>query len=238
MMKKSLKQLLNDAAEKYETTAFIHSDPIQFPHRYSCKEDIEVSAFVSAWMAYGSRKVFLKILDVLHSEMDKYGGPYKYIMDGGFLLHNNVSNDTLYRFYKWSDYIHLAGRIQDVLKANGTLESESVELRRLFSGINGIPLENSTSANKRLNMFLRWMVRVGSPVDFGLWSSISPSNLIIPLDTHVYQEALRLCLTNRKCADIKTATEITDHLKEIWPDDPVRGDFALYGIGINKPIIP
>ncbi|MBQ5573898.1 MAG: TIGR02757 family protein [Bacteroidaceae bacterium] len=237
-MKNSLRQLLNDAATQYETAEFIGADPIQFPHRYSSREDIEVSAFISAWMAYGSRKVFLNILDNLHKTMDSSGGPYSFIIDKGYYSLKNGENNTLYRFYKWSDFISLAERIRKVLLSNGTLEADDMELRKMFNGINGIPLVCSTSANKRLHMFLRWMVRVGSPVDFGLWDSLSPSELIIPLDTHVYQESVKLGLTSRKCADIKTASEITDHLKEIWPDDPVRGDFALYGIGINKPIIP
>jgi uncharacterized protein (TIGR02757 family) len=189
-------------------------------------------------MAYGSRKVFLNILDNLHTTMDSSGGPYSFIIDKGYYSLKNGENNTLYRFYKWSDFISLAERIREVLLSNGTLEADDMELRKMFNGINGIPLVCSTSANKRLHMFLRWMVRVGSPVDFGLWDSLSPSELIIPLDTHVYQESVKLGLTSRKCADIKTASEITDHLKEIWPDDPVRGDFALYGIGINKPIIP
>lgn len=234
-MKKSLIQLLNDAATKYETESFIQTDPIQFPHRYTLREDIEVSAFISAWMAYGSRKVFLKILDSLHSEMESNGGPFSYIMNGCYEKTGSNHSDTLYRFYKWSDFYSLSERLRTLYDKKGTLECDNVELRSSFAGINGIPLVSSTSANKRLHMFLRWMVRVGSPVDFGLWHSVHPSQLIIPLDTHVYRESVRLGLTTRKCADIKTATEITDRMKEIWPDDPVRGDFALYGIGINKP---
>lgn len=233
-MKKDLKILLNDAAVKYETATFIETDPIQFPHRYCSREDVEVSAFIAAWMAYGSRKVFLKILDSMHSVMDMYGGPFSYIMNGHFSDFESKAGETLYRFYKWQDFISLAERMRYIYEKSGTIEMDDLQLRKAFSGVNGIPVETSNSANKRLHMFLRWMVRVGSPVDFGLWNCISPAELIIPLDTHVYQEAIGLGLTGRKCADIKTATEITDQLKEIWPDDPVRGDFALYGIGINK----
>mgnify|MGYP003316733159 CR=1 FL=1 len=102
-----------------------------------------------------------------------------------------------------------------------------------FDGTNGIPVPGSPSANKRLYMLLRWMVRKNSPVDFGIWNNILPDQLIIPLDTHVYQTAVKLGITNRRSADLKTATEITSAMAEIWPDDPARGDFALYGIGIN-----
>lgn len=99
-MKKDLKILLNDAAVKYETATFIETDPIQFPHRYCSREDVEVSAFIAAWMAYGSRKVFLKILDSMHSVMDMYGGPFSYIMNGHFSDFESKAGETLYRFYK------------------------------------------------------------------------------------------------------------------------------------------
>ena len=180
-MKNSLKQLLNDAATQYETAEFIGTDPIQFPHRYSSRKDIEVSAFISAWMAYGSRKVFLNILDHLHKTMDSLGGPYSFIIDKGYSSLIDSENNTLYRFYKWSDFLSLTERIREVLLSNGTLEADDMELRKMFNGINGIPLVCSTSANKRLHMFLRWMVRRG-PVDLGIWNFIKASELLIPLD--------------------------------------------------------
>ncbi len=121
-----------------------------------------------------------------------------------------------------------------VFMEEGTLEGSVDKLCKQFIGINGIPIPGSKSANKRINMFLRWMVRKNSVVDFGLWNTINQKDLVIPLDTHVYQEALKLGLTTRNSADIKTAIEITSAMKEIWPYDPVRGDFALYGMGINR----
>lgn len=101
-----------------------------------------------------------------------------------------------------------------------------------FHGIKGFPKSNF-SACKRLNMLLRWMSRKNSPVDLGLWD-IKPSKLIIPLDTHVHRIALDLGLTKRKQADMKTALEITDAMREIWPEDPAKGDFALFGYGVNN----
>jgi uncharacterized protein (TIGR02757 family) len=229
-----LKKRLIDAAERFEQPEFINSDPINLPHRYSERKDIEVSAMISAWMAYGSRTVFLEKLNRLHNVMDYYGGPYQYIDSKSYLLEKRCDNDCLYRFYKWYDYYQLCDRINKVLIEEGTLEGTVDQLCKKFFGINGIPIPGSKSANKRINMFLRWMVRKNSLVDFGLCESIDPKDLVIPLDTHVYQEALKFGLTTRRSADLKTAIEITSAMKDIWPDDPVRGDFALYGLGINE----
>ena len=151
-----------------------------------------------------------------------------------------ISNDgCLYRFYKWSDYTALCQRLADVYSRMDSLENlfvpgEPLEmgvlnLCREFEGVNGIPVPGSTSANKRLYMFLRWMVRKGSPVDFGIWSRVTPAQLLVPVDTHVYATAKALGLTSRSSADLKTSAEITGQMARIWPDDPARGDFALYG---------
>ncbi len=231
--------MLLEAAAANECTEFIGSDPVQFPHRYTERGDIEASAFISAWMAYGSRKVFLQILDRLHATMDAVGGPYRFITNHAYRQLENNAQSCLYRFYKWEDFIVLCERMAEVYAEKRSLEAffipgQSLDsgvfaLCKAFEGVNGIPVPGSPSANKRFYMFLRWMVRPGSPVDFGIWKNISPSQLIVPLDTHVYQIALRLGLTSRKSADLKTAAEITAAMAEIWPDDPSRGDFALYG---------
>jgi uncharacterized protein (TIGR02757 family) len=230
-------QELVRSAERCECAAFIDGDPIQFPHRYSDRRDIEVSAFISAWMAYGSRKVFLGVLERLHSMMDAAGGPYRYIVSGAWK--RAVCEQCLYRFYKWTDYGMLCERLSDIYSRMDSLEylfspDEALEkgvfrLCSEFEGVNGIPVPGSTSANKRLYMFLRWMVRKGSAVDFGIWTRISPAQLLIPVDTHVYATAKALGLTCRSSADLKTSIEITGQMAQIWPDDPARGDFALYG---------
>lgn len=230
-------QELVRTAERCECAAFINGDPIQFPHRYSDRRDIEVSGFISAWMAYGSRKVFLGVLERLHSMMDAAGGPYRYIVSRAW---KSVSGEQcLYRFYKWTDFMMLCERLSDIylrmdsleylFNSDETLEKGVFRLCREFEGVNGIPVPGSTSANKRLYMFLRWMVRKGSPVDLGIWTQISPSQLLIPVDTHVYTVAKALGLTSRSSADLKASVEITGQMGQIWPDDPARGDFALYG---------
>lgn len=243
-MTDKLRKELIAAADRYETADFILTDPIQFPHRYTDRMDIEVSAFISAWMAYGSRKVFLKILDSLHSSMNASGGPYKYITSGAFRQENCNPDACLYRFYKHSDWMALCERLhklytqfssmEEMFDSDAPLSADILTLCTFFDGINGIPVPGSPSANKRLYMFLRWMVRIGSPVDFGIWTRITPDKLIIPLDTHVYQVAASLGITSRRNADLKTAIEITEAMSSIWPDDPARGDFALYGTGIAE----
>lgn len=228
---------LRTAADRYECRSFIEGDPIRFPHRYTNAQDIEVSAFVSAWMAYGSRKVFLGVLEKLHRMMDAAGGPYRFIISESWRY---LSDDgCLYRFYKWADFSMLCQRLADVYSRMESLENlfipgEPLEngvlnLCREFEGVNGIPVPGSTSANKRLYMFLRWMVRKGSPVDFGIWTRVTPDQLLVPVDTHVYATAKALGLTLRNSADLKTSVEITGQMAQIWPDDPARGDFALYG---------
>ena len=236
MIQETKEQLIR-WADKCECAAFIEGDPVQFPHRYDSDRDIEVSAFISAWMAYGSRKVFLGVLDRLHSMMDAAGGPYLYVFTGAWRCLD--ADCCLYRFYKWTDFSMLCSRMADVYSRMESLENlfmpgEPLEkgvlnMCREFEGVNGIPVPGSSSANKRLYMFLRWMVRKGSPVDFGIWTRVSPAQLLVPVDTHVYATAKALGLTSRSSADLKTSIEITGQMAQIWPDDPARGDFALNG---------
>lgn len=237
MVTDSIAERLIKAADKFECPDFIEGDPVRFPHRYGDRHDIEISAFISAWMAYGSRKVFLGVLERLHGIMDAAGGPYRFIVSGSWRY---ISNDgCLYRFYKWSDFTSLCRRLADVYSRMDSLENLFVQdeplekgvlnLCREFEGVNGIPVSGSTSANKRLYMFLRWMVRKGSEVDFGIWNRVTPAQLLVPVDTHVYATAKALGLTSRSSADLKTSVEITGQMAKIWPDDPARGDFALYG---------
>ena len=236
-MTQEIIQKLKIAADRYECARFIEGDPVQFPHQYNNPMDIEVSAFISAWMAYGSRKVFLGVLDRLHSIMDSAGGPYKFLVSETWRYLSNEG--CLYRFYRWADFSMLCERIAHVYSKYGSLEylfvpgeplkNGVIRLCQEFKGINGIPVPGSTSANKRLYMFLRWMVRKDSPVDFGLWARVIPAQLLVPVDTHVYAVAKSLGLTSRCTADLKTSIEITGQMAQIWPDDPARGDFALYG---------
>lgn len=237
-----LKELLIRLADRYETEEFIRVDPIQFPHevakRGGGRRDIEISAILSSWLAYGNRKQFCNRLETLHHLMGYK--PFEYLYSQSWRIFKDC-NETMYRFFTYHDfytlfdnlriyYLHIykGFTIGEILRQSNDPLNKLIDM---FDNIKGFPI-NDKSACKRLNMLLRWMARKDSPVDLGLWN-IDPSKLIIPVDTHVHRMALDLGLTKRRQADMKTALEITDAMREIWPEDPAKGDFALFGYGIN-----
>lgn len=241
----TLKENLKRWAEQYETADFINADPVQIPHRYDSRVNIEISAFVTAWIAWGNRKQIIKKADFIDREIFK-GEPYHYIIGNTVKRGNRPeweqykgSTDCLYRTFTFGDFHDLCERLCDVYTVYGNMETAIkntqngekpiATLQSLFGSVNGIPDFETQSACKRLCLFLRWMCRKGSPVDFGLWDVCDPRNLIIPLDTHVHKQAIRLGLTTRRTPDLRTAIEITDRFAEIFPDDPTKGDFALFG---------
>ena len=233
-------QQLRDWAAEYNRDKFIHSDPVQFPHRYSEAKDIEISAFLTAWISYGNRKCIITKAE----ELDRMFGPSPL----HFILNNKYSNyqnnyNSFYRFFKYHDLYEICERMHYCYQKFGSLESALKStpgqtlvqrIQNLFININGIPKPEGNSACKRICMFLRWMIRQDKTVDFGIWESFSPSELIVPLDTHVHQIAKKCGITQRSTPDIKTAMEITDFMKQIFPEDPCLGDFALFGYGINN----
>lgn len=254
-----LKEQLRYLADKYETKDFIEDDPIQFPRIYcidtDCagrimddKRNVEISGFITAWLSYGNRTQIIKTVEKLHTLMG--WKPYDYLMSQEWRkLEDN--EERLYRFYTYDDYARLLERLykiykqqtdleeailNDKYKSNGYwLETKYIsKLQILFAGIKGIPEYEGNSACKRLAMFLRWMIRRDSPVDMGIWERCQPEKLIIPLDTHVHQQALKMGITKRKSADMRTAKEITGYFNDIFPGDPAKGDFALFGYGVNN----
>lgn len=245
-MNEQLKEQLRGWAKKYNTVAFIQDDPVQFPHRYKEKRDIEVSAFLTAWISYGRRELILRKAGELHSRMDP--SPYRWIMSEGYnRLPETVAEagqrDTFYRFYTYTDLRQLCARLKEIYETYDSLEdaldvghpTPIANIQHLFAGIQGIPVLTGTSACKRLAMFLRWMVRKDGIVDLGIWETwIQSHQLIIPLDTHVHQLSLQLRLTTQKAGTLRTALEITEALKKVFPDDPCLGDFALFGYDINR----
>lgn len=238
-------------AEQYETAEFIQSDPVQIPHRYDSRVNIEISAFVTAWIAWGSRKQIIQKADFIDREIFK-GAPYHYIVGTDTQgtapewKQYKGSKENFYRTFTYADFHDLCARLHHVytnwesieaaIKYSHEINGEpSLQtLFSLFGSVKGIPDGTTQTACKRLCMFLRWMCRKGSPVDFGLWDVCDPRNLIIPLDTHVHKQALRLGLVKRRTPDLQTAIEITDRFAEIFPDDPTKGDFALFGYGVNN----
>ena len=237
-----LKELLIRLADRYETEEFIKDDPIRFPHEVAKRggsvKDIEISAILSSWLAYGNRKQFCSVLQVLHELMGYK--PYEYLNSHSWRIFKDCDRN-MYRFYTYHDldmlfdnlrsyYLHIykGFTIGEIVECSNDPLQELIDM---FDDIKGFP-KDKKSACKRLNMLLRWMARQDSPVDLGLWN-IDPSKLIIPVDTHVHRMALDLGLTKRRQADMKTALEITDAMREIWPEDPAKGDFALFGYGVN-----
>lgn len=242
---------LDKLVEKYENKTFIESDPIQIPHRYKNKEDIEIVGFISALFAYGSRKVFIPKLDELFSKMGKK--PLEYIKNGEF---SNLINFN-YRFAKENDVIEILKILSKLYNSNETIQTlfrygyeQKSDIKGMLQVVTDYFYLNSTDnvgegfyfmlanpknngAMKRLNMFLRWLVRK-PPVDFGLWDFIPTSELLIPLDTHVAKISREMNLLTRKSNDFKAVLELTDKLKQFDANDPTKYDFAIYAKGINE----
>lgn len=247
----TLNENLKRWAEQYETAEFVKNDPVQIPRRYDSRVNIEISAFVTAWIAWGNRKQIIKKADFNDREIF-HGAPYHYIVGTDTQgaapewRQYKDSPESFYRTFTFADFHDLCARLYDVYTSAESMEAAIKKthetngetalstLQSLFGSVNGIPDFETQSACKRLCLFLRWMCRKGSPVDFGLWTVCEPRNLIMPLDTHVHKQAIRLGLTTRRTPDLRTAIEITDRFAEIFPDDPTKGDFALFGYGVNK----
>lgn len=253
-MQQTLKNTLMQLAAEYENKDFIVGDPSWFMHQVEGAANKETLAFVAASLSYGSRKQFLpKIQALLDCSNGKVQSFYDWVKTGTFKADiPDDQNRCFYRLYTYATMHKMLCALQEMLLSYGTIKqyvkthsnteimtcSEAVEvIVRYFSerGIEGIIPKNTKSSCKRICMFLRWMVRDASPVDIGLWSDIiDKRTLIIPMDTHVLQEANRLGLMSSKVASMSSAIKLTARLREVFPDDPLKGDFALFGVGIAK----
>ena len=153
--------------------------------------------------------------------------PYDYVMNGEY----RDEDASLHRTIKWSEFAAICGRLRDIYQTRGSLEGMTdTDIRCMIFG----QKEDRKAPNKKISMMRRWMVRDDGKVDLGVWKSSSKRDLILPLDVHVYTQASALGLTSRKQKDIVTAQEITEAFKEIWPDDPCLGDYALFGYGVTR----
>lgn len=229
----SASDFLRRYAAQYHHSDFISSDPVQFPHRYHAKADIEISGFLTAFLSFGARPQILKAAERLDVIMNRR--PLQYVLSekwktdfcGEASFYRTVSKNKMAQLFYWLHTIYNSYEsMEDALlcEANGT---PMQRLCRLFGVSDKAP-------QKKLNMFLRWMVRRDSEVDFGIWTHFSPCDLIIPLDTHVSEMAFRLELTKSKSYTLNNAKAITKALEEVFPGDPCLGDFALFGYGINR----
>lgn len=248
-----LKTLLDAAVAQYNQAAFIDSDPIGIPHRFSKLQDREIMGFWTAMLAWGQRKTIIKNANLLAKLMD--GAPYDFIQnheesDRARLLqfkHRTFqSTDTLYfleffqRYYQQHTSLETAFS-RHLQPGDETVEKALVGFHRDFFDHPFAPdrtrkhvaTPERGSTCKRLNMFLRWMVRQdGCGVDFGLWTNMRASQLLIPLDVHVDRVARRLGLLQRKQTDWLAVLELTAALRQFDETDPVKYDFALFGLGV------
>lgn len=250
-----IKGFLDEKVELYNQPGFITNDPISIPHRFSKKQDIEISGFFAAILAWGQRKTIINKCLELFEKMDN--APYEFLMNHEeddlkpFLSfkHRTFNDvDTLYFihfltwFYKKYDSLEQAF----LLGQNGEIDAMESILSRFHEFFFSLPDAPSRTrkhiatparkaACKRITMYLRWMVRKDSKgVDFGIWDQIKPAQLICPCDLHVDRVARKLGLITRKQTDWLTALELTEQLRTFDPRDPVKYDFALFGLGIEE----
>ncbi|MDD5811379.1 MAG: TIGR02757 family protein [Treponema sp.] len=249
----SQKEKLIRLADKYETKDFLKEDPSQFLYYYNTPQDIELCSFIAALLSFGSRKQFIPKIQYIMSLADNCGGIYNWLLTHAFENEFKVSNNKkFYRFYSYRDFYYLFSKLSDIIQIeksfgiflhgkyveelnNGNSEINLIDIiSDYFSSCSIVP-STKTSAKKRLCMFLRWMVRPGSPVDIGLWTWYSPDALLIPLDVHVLEEAKKLKLIPPNAGGTrKTCEEITKIARTIFVNDPCKLDFALFGLGVDK----
>lgn len=257
MYHRALKALLDDRYDRYNCRAFIDTDPIQVPHRFDRAEDIEIAAFLTAMLAWGNRRAIIASASRLVDLME--GEPHRFVTTAG--------EDELGRFAGFVHRTFNGIDCVCVLRSLGNLYRRHGGLRRVFEEAYAVhesvadafarfrelffalphPVRTEKhvsdvrrlSAAKRLNLFLMWMVRRDDRgVHFGLWKNIPPAALLIPLDLHCGNTARGLGLLTRRQNDWRAVCELTDRLREFDPLDPVKYDFALFGMGIGREAMP
>jgi len=231
-MDQSLKETLIGWAEEYNDPKYFQEDPIIFPTRFAqmlgkgkaSVADVEIAALLSSHLAWGRRAMIVRDCDRMFEEMA--WRPYDYVMNGEY----RNEDASLHRTIKWSEFAGICNRLRNIYEIRSTIEGLSdMDIRCKIFG----QKEDRKAPNKKISMMRRWLVRDDGRVDLGVWKDSDKTRLILPLDVHVYDQATALGLTVRRQKDIVTAQEITDAFKEIWPEDPCKGDFALFGYGVT-----
>ena len=250
-----LKDFLDKKTDEYNNASFIASDPISIPHRFKKKQDIEISGFFASIFAWGNRTTIINKSKLLMQLMDD--GPYAFIMNHnekdlkrffGYKHRTFNVTDLLYfiHFLKFH-YSHnpsLESAFSKWMDANDdTIENALIGFHHYFFNLPDAPPRTRKhiatpergSTCKRLNMFLRWMVRKDDAgVDFGIWKNIKPHQLVCPIDIHVSSVAKKFDLIKRNSIDWLTALELTSNLKKMDASDPVKYDFVLFGLGVAE----
>ena len=247
-------EIIRQLAEEYNAEEYFKGDPIIFPKHFArimqglegmpglgngnnlsgsgeelngkgvqekkyTLQDVEIAAVIAAHLAWGRRDMIIRDCKRAFDQMD--WEPYRYVMQGDY----KDEDASLHRTIKWSDFAAICKRLKEFYSKNESLEVLTPdEMRVQVYGQKSDP----KAANKKIHMLRRWMVRNDGIVDLGLWKNISPQDLVIPLDVHVHRSSRNLQITGRNSADITTAMEITNFLKEVFPGDPCKGDFALF----------
>ncbi len=254
---------LDKLVEKYETPDFIKDDPIQFPHMGTCKESVELLGFIASLFAYGNRKMFIKKLEELFKKADGdivgfvkngdfsllNGVEYRFSKDNDIIPIFEILS-KLYNESRGLEELFEYGLNTEILPHHteeGWGEGEIFSMLKTVVDYfyarapktagqgfyHMIPNPQNGGAMKRMNMFLRWMVRK-PPVDFGIWTFIKPKDLLIPLDVHVARVSRQMGLLTRKSNDFKAVLELMKPLREFCPDDPVKYDFAMFAFGVES----
>lgn len=250
--KQNLKQFLDEKVIQYNQFGFIENDPVCIPHAFTKKQDIEIAGLFAATLAWGQRKTIIRKCKELMAMMDN--DPHNFIVNHSdeelkpfldFKHRTFNATDTLYfieflkTFYQQHDSLEDAFLVSP---EDQTIENGLIGFNNIFFGLPEFPTRTKKhipsplrkSTCKRLVMYLRWMVRQDTKgVDFGIWKNIKPAQLVCPCDVHVDRVARQLKLITRKQTDWQTALELTSQLRKLDPLDPVKYDFALFGLGIE-----
>ncbi len=221
-----------ELADKYNDPVYFKTDPVVFPTHFATQfkegraslQDVEVAAVFAAHFAWGRRDMIVRDTRRLMDEMS--WRPYDYVMKGLW----RCDHTSAHRTVMWDDVAAICSRIKTHYDASPTLERLSADGFR--TGIFG-QKSDPGAANKKIHLLRRWMVRRDGKVDLGLWKDTDPADLIIPLDVHVHRTATDCGITRRRSADFATALEITAFFRNIFPGDPCKGDFCLFGYGIS-----
>jgi uncharacterized protein (TIGR02757 family) len=245
---KEIKELLDLKADQFNAFDFIETDPIQIPHRYTNKEDIEIIAFLVASIAWGNRTMIIRSGDRLEEIMEHK--PFDFIMN--YQSGDALNSQFVHRTFNAQDVDFFFSGLRHIYENAGGIEKafsnhqnipgvkgRIIHFREIFNTTPHLPRSEKhisdpvkNSAAKRLNMYLRWMVRADEKgVDFGIWKTIQPSELYLPLDVHTGKIARKLGILKRKQDDWKALEELMEVLRMFDPKDPVKYDFALFGLG-------
>lgn len=247
-----IRQLLEEKHNQYNRKSFIENDPVSIPHQFSLKEDIEISAFLSATLAWGQRKTIINNALKIIQWMDYQ--PFEFIMNfratdlkpfSKFVHRTFNNNDCLFFLHSLQHLYRNYGGLESTFNNNGKsggVKERIILFRKIFletahlkRSEKHVSDPSANSSCKRLNLFLRWMVRKDERgVDFGIWKNIRASDLICPLDIHTGNTARAIGLLKRRQNDWKAAEELTSVLRKFCPEDPVKYDFALFGMGIHE----